>query len=178
MGKRMVVTLALLAGCSYLDPSGEGPRDTGRILFETVRLKMSWGYELRGIYIDAEGLIWEFTRDEPWYPDEQRTSVVRETDLLKKYDGATRAGSVDPRVLAKMVALIAGAADGPMTREPISFERSGRLDLAYTYDSRRGAYRPVFLAGGGEWVARNYSSEARELVAWLREVEEAIGFEE
>ncbi len=178
---RKVIVVALLAvvsaGCSLWSGDPDKHLEKGRILFESFRLEMEWGYELKGIYIDSDGLVWSYQRDKPWYPAEMKSSVVRESDLLSKYADSKRVGSIDPRVLREKVALIDGAAGGRVMRDPLSFERSGGLDVAYVFDSREARYNQVFLAGTGDWVAKNFSVEARDLVAWLGEVKRSVGFE-
>ncbi len=172
-----VVLTLTMAACTMLGLSEDGPLATGRVLFDAYRLDTEWGYHLEGIYIDSEGLVWSYEQREPWFPSEQRATVVRWDDLLRKYDGAKRVGSVDPRVIAKMAALIDGAARGRVSRETPSFERSGSLDVAYVYKRSSGDYHQVYLHGGGSWAARNFSAEARELVDWLAEVKKTVGFD-
>jgi hypothetical protein len=166
----------VFGGCTYFEGGPASPQ-TGGVLFDSYRLDTSWGYKLEGIFIDSDGAVWRYQRDEPWYPAEQRPTVVSERDLLQKYDGAERVGSVDAAVLAKMAALIEGAAKGRVARELPSFERSGNLDVAYQFDSRQRRYDQVFLGGGGAWVARNFSPEAAELLRWLDEVKRRVGYE-
>jgi len=66
------------------------------------------------------------------------------------------------------------AAKGPITRDRISMERSGRLVVAYLFESRRGRFQVVFLDSGGDWVAKNHSAAARDLARWLRQVEKEM----
>jgi hypothetical protein len=179
MRERMVVVLAALvvAGCSSLGLDKDDPLETGRVLFDSYRLNTDWGYELEGIYVDSDGLVWHYERSEPWYPAEQKASVVLEQDLLQKYGDAKRVGSVDPRVLEQMVALIPGAARGRVARETPSFERSGSLDVAYVFIRRTGNYDTVFLNGSGAWAARNFSREAQTLLEWLGQVKKTVGYQ-
>ncbi len=171
----LVAAASMLASCSVIGDRQTPASETGHVLFDSFELDDEWGYELRGIFVDADGLVWRYRRDEPWFPSEQRSDFVGEADLLRKHDGAVRVGSVDPRVLAEMVGYIEAAAQGRVTRDPLSFERSGKLDVAYLYDARLRRYQHVFLSGSGNWVARNHSREARRLVEWLREVRAAVG---
>ncbi len=180
MRKGVLAVLAAVAmsGCATLRGEVSDPLQSGRILFDSYRLDTEWGYELEGIYIDSDGLVWYYSHDEPWYPAEQRATVVTEGDLLKKYDGSKRVGSVDPRVLEKMAGLIPGASKGRVSRETPLFERSGSLDVAYVFILRTGNYEQVFLHGGGAWAARNFSSEANQLLEFLAEVKKTVGFDE
>lgn len=171
----LLMALAM-AGCSMLAWSSAG--GGGRFLFDSFVLDNTWGYSLAGFYIDADGGVWRYQRNEPWYPAELRSGVVREDDLLKKYQNAVRVGKVDADTLATMRDRIPAAARGRVSGEPLAFERSGKLDVAYVYDSRLQRYSQVFLGGGGDWVARNDAPEARELLEWLRVVEQDVGFDQ
>jgi hypothetical protein len=172
-----VVVAVALAGCSMLGLGDDPDDERVEILFESFVLDTGWGYRLAGIYIDSEGDVWRYQRDEPWYPAEMRSSVVREEDLLRKYQNAVRVGSIDESTLAAMRHRTAGAAGGRVAGEPLAFERSGRLDVAYSYDRRARRYDQIFLGGAGDWVARNDTPEARELVEWLHAVKQSVGFE-
>ncbi len=165
----------LLSGCAYFGWDTGGAVETGRVLFDSYRLDTSWGYKLEGFYIDSEGRIWRYQKTEPWYPAEQRVSIVSEADLLHKFSEEEQVGSVDPEVLAKMKKLIGSAAEGRVTRDRMSYERSGNLDVAYVFEPRQRRYEVVFLRGGGGWVARNHSRAADKLVDWLRDVEKNAG---
>jgi len=176
-----VVVVALvafaMAGCSALGLCEEPDSDKVEILFESFELDSEWGYRLAGIYIDSDGVVWRYLREEPWYPTEMRSAVVREEDLLKKYQNAVRVGSIDASTLAAMRQRAEGAARGHVSGEPLAFERSGSLDVAYTYDSTQRRYNLIYLGGRGDWVARNETRDAREIVEWLSSVKESVGFE-
>ena len=172
----LVIVLSSAISCSLLGGRGESSASTGFILFDSFELSDEWGYWLRGFYVDANGSIWRYERREPWFPSEQRSEFVSEADLLRKHDGAERIGSVDPRVLREMKALIEEAAGGKVVRDPLSYERSGKLDVAYLYDPRLRRYQLVFINGSGSWVARNHSSQAGRLLQWLEEVRRAVDF--
>lgn len=180
MGKGWLWAVVALAipGCSYLGMGDDDPLATGRVLFDSFQLDTSWGYRLDGIYIDSDGTVWRYRRDEPWYPAEQLPNVVSERDLLQKYEGAERVGTVDTAVLARMAALIEGAARGRVARELPSFERSGHLDVAYQFDAHQRRYNQVYISGGGSWVARNFSPEAAEILRWLDGVKAGVGYED
>ncbi len=166
----------VVAGCSTLGWS-DATSGATKVLFDSYELDMTWGYSLTGIFVDSDGGVWRYRRDEPWYPVEIRSTVARESDLLMKYQGAERVASVDGAVLEVMIDRVPGAARGAVVGEPISFERSGSLDVAYTYDAREGRYDQIFLGGRGDWAIRNDSREAKELVDWLREVRKSAGME-
>lgn len=174
----LVVLIALaLVGCAELRGEVDDPLQPGRVLFDSYRVDTEWGYKLDGIYIDSDGLVWYYSHDEPWYPAEQRATVVTEKDLLTKYDGAERVGSIDPRVLKEMADLIPGASRGRVSRDTPLLERNGNLDAAYVFILRTGNYKLVFLRGGGAWAARNFSPEAKRLLEWLGEVKTTVGFD-
>lgn len=176
IGSWALIVLAL-SGCASIPWLGSGS-DQYRILFESYTVETEWGYRLAGIYIDSDGDVWRYEQDEPWFPAELRSAVVREEDLLKKYRNAKRVGRIDAVTLGEMTDRIPAAARGIVSGDPMAMERSGGLDVAYLYDSRERRYNQVLLRGSGDWIARNDSREARKLVEWLRAVKVDVGFEE
>ncbi len=174
----LAVVATVLAACSSLKMSPVDPLAGGFVVFESYRVETDWGYKLEGIYIDTDGVVWRYQRDEPWYPKEQRATVVSEADLLKKFAGAEEVGAIDPMVLAEKAGLIEPAGKGRVARGTPSMERSGSLDVAYAYAPRTGNFNAIFLRGTGDWAARNSSPEAGELVRWLDGVKKRVGFEQ
>jgi len=179
--KRFLMVIALvagsIAGCSLFGHD-EGARGSlGYIVFDSYTQDTTFGFELDGIYVDEDGLVWRYHGDEPWFPEELRLGMVSESDLLKKTEGAKRVGSVNPQVLGEMIELIEPASKGEVVREMQSFERSGSVDVAYLFDRGTKRYQQVVLKGTGTWSARNTTPEARRLLARLEEIKRVVGFE-
>lgn len=172
-----IVVAAMAGGCGLIFPR-QAELEPGRVLFESFSVDTDWGYRLEGVYIESDGSVWRYHSEEPWYPNEVRTLVVREDDLLKKYRNAERVGRVEAETLRAMADLIPAASRAHVAGDPLVFERSGSLDVAYIYDWRERCYNQVLLDGRGAWVARNQSREAVTLVEWLRSVQDEFGFQE
>lgn len=173
----MVLVLAIMPGCTLLGLAGDGKPELGYILFDSYEQTTDFGFVLDGIYIDADGLVWHYHSEEPQFPDELRIGMVSESDLLHKFDDAKRVGSVHPDVLNAMIDLIQPASEAKVVREMQSYERSGSLDVAYTYDSGTKRYVQVVLKGTGTWAALNTSPAAQRLLVRLDEIKRSVGFE-
>lgn len=169
------LVLAVAGACSTMGVGGSKAK-VGYVLFDCYQQTADFGFELDGIYVDEDGLVWRYHSDEPWFPDELRLGVVSESDLLHKLEGAKRVGSVNPEVLADMVALIEPASEAEVVRDMQSFERSGAVDVAYLYDDGKKRYQQVMLRGSGTWAARNPSPAARRLLERLDEIKRVVGF--
>ena len=141
--KRFLMVIALVAGsvagCSLFGHD-EGARGSlGYIVFDSYTQDTTFGFELDGIYVDEDGLVWRYHGDEPWFPEELRLGMVSESDLLKKTEGAKRVGSVNPQVLGEMIELIEPASKGEVVREMQSSVSQPGTDVAITVTGVRRA---------------------------------------
>jgi len=175
-----LVAALCLASCSILDSNPAGttakaapwePPAEQDVLFEVSHVNFAWGYYLGGFYIDRDGDIFAFGRDnddERWQPADPDHLTAQ--DLQNKYSiGRTLVGSVDLVTLDLMTDLIPIARDGELS-EPVSLcaDYGGRSWRAYVMDESTGEYESVLLYAAGDWASRNLSYGAAELVNWLR----------
>ena len=150
----------------------------GAVVLETYRVNLGWNYQLKGMYIDGNGVVWAYEQHgTPWYPEKLKTGEVSERDLLTKHKNATRIGTVDLDLLVQMARQIKGAGRGPITRAHPENEGHGSVDVAYTLDRKTRTYTEIVLSGTGDLTATNGSGEARSLIDYLREVEQAVGYQ-
>lgn len=173
---RMWIALLLLAGvgCSSTTDRLLDDEVTGDILLESYTVEMTWGYKLSGTYIKSDGTVWSYEHTgTPWYPDKLKPGELSARDMLTKHKGARQIGTVDPKLLHDMAAMIKPAARGKVTR-PAIFAGGGTLEVAYLFDPKRSTYREIVLAGQGDRVANNSAPEAQMLVDYLREVQRLV----
>jgi hypothetical protein len=173
-----VAMLALIeVGCSTAEKKITAADIAGTVVLETYRIDLGWNYRLAGMYIDGDGGVWSYElRGTPWYPERLKSGELSARDLLTKHKGATRIGTVDLQQLVEMARMIPGAAKGRITRAHPELEGNGSRDVAYTLDKARRTYKEVILSGTGDLTATNDSGEARALIDYLREVEQAVGY--
>ena len=173
-----VVLGLLAAACSTKDPKITAADIAGTVVLETYRVDLGWNYQLKGMYIDGNGDVWAYElHGTPWYPEKLKTGEVSERDLLTKHKNATRIGTVDLDLQVQMARQIKGAGRGPITRAHPENEGHGSVDVAYTLDRKTRTYTEIVLSGTGDLTATNGSGEARSLIDYLREVEQAVGYQ-
>lgn len=174
-----VVLVLVGAACSSKEKRRITAADIAdTVVLETYRLNLGWNYELKGMYIDGNGGVWAYEQHgTPWYPEKLKAGEVSERDLLTKHKGAQRIGTVDLDLLVQMAGQIPGAGRGRVTRSHPEHEGGGWLDVAYTLDRRTRTYTEILLVGGGDLTATNDSGEASSLIDYLREVEQAVGYQ-
>ncbi|MGD9764194.1 MAG: hypothetical protein AB7V27_10805 [Candidatus Binatia bacterium] len=175
----MGLVVALIGACSAASKD-ERPLTTadiaGTVVLETYSLNLTWGYELKGMYIDGDGGVWSYSqRGTPWYPEKLKPGELSERDMLTKHRGATQIGTVDLQQLVEMARMIDSASRAPITRGHGNGEGIGSLDVAYRFDREKRVYSEVILAGTGDQIASNPSASAAALRNYLREVERAVG---
>lgn len=149
----------------------------GTVVLESYSTNFTWGYELKGMYIDGMGIVWAYEHHgTPWYPEKLKPGQLSERDMLTKHRDATQIGTVDRQQLLDMARLIAAASRGPVVRGQAATEGRGRLDVAYQFNSEKRLYSEVVLAGTGAQVATNANGQAVALLNYLREVEASVGY--
>jgi hypothetical protein len=174
----MWIALWLLAGvgCSTTAERLLDHEVTGDVLLESYTVEMTWGYELSGTYIKADGTVWSYAHTgTPWYPDKLTPGELSARDMLTKHKGARQVGTVDPQLLHDMAGMIKPAARGKVTRPASSGAGDGTLEVAYLFDPRVSTYREIVLAGQGDRVATNSAPEAQILLDYLRDVQKLVG---
>jgi hypothetical protein len=175
---RMWIALLLLAGvgCSAKTEMERllDNEVTGDVLLESYSVETTWGYKLSGMYIAADGTVWSYAHSgTPWYPDKLKPGRLSARDMLTKHKGARQIGTVDPKLLRDMAAMIKPAARGKVTRPPPA-AAGGTLEVAYLFDPRLSTYREIILAGQGDSVATNSAPESKMLLHYLRQVQRLV----
>jgi hypothetical protein len=177
--KSGVIALALLscAACSLENDAARllERQVTGEVLFESYTVEMTWGYQISGMYIDADGSVWAYEHSgTPWYPEKLRPGELSARDMLTKHKNPRQIGSVDPAQLRDIAAMIKPAARGTITRPTGSSAGTSSLEVAYLFDPTSSVYREIILAGQGDRVASNSAPEAQLLVDYLRDVKRLV----
>lgn len=171
----MVVALLAAVGCSTTRERLLDDEVTGDVLLESSSVEMTWGYQLSGMYIKADGTVWSYElTGTPWYPDKLKPGELSAHDMLTKHKGARQIGTVDPKLLHDMAAMIKPAARGKVTRPGIT-DGGGTLEVAYLYNPKQSTYREIVLAGQGDRVASNSAPQAQMLLDYLRDVQRLMG---
>jgi hypothetical protein len=178
-----LVTLAVLTTVGCYSPTEAvliEPHPDQAVLFQAGHVNWAWGAVNRGVYIDAEGAVWELSEAFPWweevgalrdgrvptgsYPaaalnafyEENRTSIV---------------GVISREVLLEKFRLISAAAEGPYSEEMDTGRDMGLLMTgALMYDPTEAVYRKVVLGVWGDATIENKSVEGSALHEWLRAV--------
>lgn len=177
--KSALVALLLL-GCAACSTNGERVRlidrqVTGKVLFESYTVEMTWGYQLSGMYIDSDGTVWAYEHSgTPWYPDKLKPGELSERDMLTKHKSPRQIGTVDRKGLHDIAEMIKPAARGKIVTPVGSSAGSGSLEVAYLFDPDRSVYHEIILAGQGDRVASNSAPEAQLLLDYLRNVKQLV----
>jgi hypothetical protein len=142
---------------------------TGRVVFESSSVNFAWGFQLRGRYIDEDGAIWEFARDDttPWMPRTTIDGRLLASSLDLKLQDANYVGKVDAAELARMAALIEPASNAELVQENIGADMGADSLVGYLYDAESDTYTSVTLRSRGDWNIDNPSHEAGVLIEWL-----------
>ena len=169
MEKRAIILLFItcITGCETIEYN---PPESQPVYFEYEYINFAWGYQNNGWIIDAGGNVRSWNRPEDWRrPDS--TGYISESDLLYNISETDSVIEVvGSNELKKHVALIEGAKDGFITEPENIGNDAGSASLyGYWYDPGVDAYLKVFLGLSGDYSSENTSSEAKKLVAWLKE---------
>jgi hypothetical protein len=174
-----VIALALLscAACGIRSEAAKllDRQVTGEVLLESYTVEMTWGYQVSGMYIDADGSVWAYEHTgTPWYPEKLKPGELSVRDMLTKHKNPRQIGSVDPTHLRDVAAMIKPAARGKITRVAGPGVGTGSLEVAYLFDPHSSVYHEIVLAGQGDRVARNSAPEAQLLIDYLRDVKKLV----
>jgi hypothetical protein len=180
MGRAWIALLLL--GLTACNTKRDSPKlfdreITGEVLLETYTVQMTWGYKLSGMYINADGTVWGYEQNAPWYPDKVKAGELSDRDMLTKHKGANQIGTVDRKLLHDMAQMIKPATQGVTARPTVANTGGGTLEVAYLYDPETLVYREVVLSGSGDRVAGNSSAEAQQLLDYLHHVQQLVGWQ-
>jgi hypothetical protein len=153
-------------------PPPSAPADP---VFDCYREVWAWSYSLTGTAVDRGGRVFKYDKQGvPWRPapvTEQGQLFFTEADLGNKLAGSRATEtSIDASVLGPQLALIAGAAAGPIVNEDGHARDVGSsVCYAYVHDVAGHRYRAIGLGSYGptETRIRNASDAAQRLMSWL-----------
>jgi hypothetical protein len=133
----------------------------------------AWGYQRRGLVLDASGNIWKYdvkggAGSAQWNPTDM--TRLSEADLKLRYDGAivVSGKKVPVPEVEKYFPLINDAAQATPTQpSPHGADMGQTLVYCYTYDATSRTYSQVMLDNKGDWDSTNPSQAAKNLTSWL-----------
>lgn len=133
----------------------------------------AWGYQRRGLVLDASGNIWKYdvkggAGSAQWNPTDM--TRLTEADLKLRYDGAmvVSGKKVPVPEVEKYFPLIGDAAQAKPTQpSPHGADMGQTLVYCYTYDAGTRTYSQVMLDNKGDWDSTNPSQAAKNLTSWL-----------
>jgi hypothetical protein len=133
----------------------------------------AWGYQRRGVVLDAQGNIWTYNIKSspnalvnPWQPKDMAN--MSEDELKLRYLGATIAGKVSAEEIAQNFLFIAEAAKGTLTEgKSVGADMGSTMLYCLTYDAAKHTYGEVALDLKGDWEKTNPTDAAKTLTTWL-----------
>jgi hypothetical protein len=133
----------------------------------------AWGYQRRGVVLDASGNIWKYDFKgspaalvNPWQAKDMAN--MSEEELKLRYNGAMVSGKVPAEDIARHFALIAEAAKAtPTEGKSVGADMGSNTLYCYAYDDAKRTYSEVLLDLKGDWEKTNPSDAAKTLTAWL-----------
>ncbi len=165
---RVIFALSLIFALANQLPAQEKSAVTP-ILFARYYINFAWGFEFKGITVDANGDVFSFDHGNVKILPGPVEKPLNAEFLAEKYGiGKKHIGVVAADELEKMIALIPEAAVGSMSEE-VSAARDKGTDawVAYTPDGETGNYKELELKIEGDVDQHNMSSAANTLVNWL-----------
>lgn len=169
MRKILIICLLMLyQGCITSPETPNKSSIEQRFLFEVMYSNYAWGFQLRGMSIDNQGRVYQYDHShEAWQPS--NPGYYTEEELRRKFESNKEfVETVDDEVLQEMYALIKPASEGSLSKPVNRCADAGTTAyLAYLFDSKANAYKPVLLYQAGDWAQKNLSGSARVLYEWL-----------
>ena len=168
MGRALFATWLFVAATAVPNTvTGSDIPEKQMFLFEISTVNYAWGREIRGLYVDSQGGVYEYNRsDADWQPADK--DAYSEAELSDKFHKKQPKQTVEAATLARMQKLIEPASAGKLT-PPAGrcFDAGVTRYLAYSYDQRSQRYKPVLLYQAGDIAQKNLSESARTLYEWL-----------
>lgn len=169
-----------IVACAAQAPTAT-PTSTAAIstpVFDCFHINSAWGFSMSGRFIDSDGTIYSYQRKAPaWMPHEiveSDSRFLRDEDLQSKYAGREKVGNVSAHELELHRASIEAAGKGKLVQAgPTANDAGSSSCHAYVRDAGKNRYRDVNLGTDGgisDMPMRNDSTQAQELIAWLKTV--------
>ena len=134
----------------------------------------AWGYQRRGVVLDASGNIWRYDIKSsptalvnPWQAKD--LANMSEEELKLRYNGAVTSGQKVPaaEIAANLPLITEAAAAKPTEPKGVGADMGSNTLYCYTYDAGRRTYAQIMLDQKGDWESTNPSDAAKTLAAWL-----------
>jgi hypothetical protein len=165
----VLVAVGALGVAAQSGSSQSVARIPQRFVCERSYTNFAWGYQHSGIYVDREGVVYQFNVRVAGYPKLPHGPDRTESEMENKYGPDTKVlRTVSASELRAMYELIPAAAKGPLSkRVSAGADRGASVSACYLFDPGSNRYREVELEVVGDWTYRNLAPEARKLAAWL-----------
>lgn len=172
------VSLVTLTACEAASTKPSTPPDPANIrqtwLCGREYVNHAWGYQRRGVVLDAKGNIWKYDFKgsptalvNPWGPKDM--SNMSEEELKLRYNGAMVSGTkVSAEEIVQHFPLIEEASNAkPTEPKSVGADMGQNTLYCYTYDATKRTYAQVMLDNKGDWESTNPSTASKLLTAWL-----------
>ena len=154
----------------------EGPEDQP-VYFEYQYINFAWGVAFNGWMIDNEGNVRGYDFPENYRSPDSLGYLSTEDLNYNLSQTDTLLQNIKQKELERYTRLISGAADGALSdRTTRGADMGASILSCYAYDHSTGLYKHVLLSQAGDQEQFNQSSEAEELVEWLKELGVAVFF--
>jgi len=173
---RLILALLILGAIACHDvksPSLSTPEPTieQRYLFDSYYVNFSWGYTLRGTFVDEQGNVIRYDHSFEQWTAANFDSLSR-AELDEKFIAPTDTiAHIDRATLLQMYKLIEPASQGELSeREFMGPDQGGSTRICYRYDEETDHYIKVLLSLTGTYRQTNLSEAAMVLDDWFRSV--------
>lgn len=144
--------------------------NTQKVYCEQSYINFAWGYQHKGIYIDAEGNLYSFSyrrSDKPWSPKQADAPTAEE--LEDKYShGRKLIRKIEPQELQAKLKLLAAARNGQLSkRKQSGADMGSNVCRFYVFDEASSRYKEITLRVQGDWSYENLAPSAKLLADWL-----------
>jgi hypothetical protein len=143
-----------------------------KFVFEVAYSNYAWIPSLNGVYVTSDGSVnrYDYYASMPMDGGPGPKSPgwhVTEAEIAAKYLGTTRIAGVDPKTLADMFGIVAGARQGALVQQQLCADAGTTTYTAWLYDPGTGTYTRVPLGQRGDTAIQNTAPEAKQLMTWL-----------
>lgn len=168
----LTAAVLVASGSACSSAVGGEPLEPGSVLFEVEYVNFAWAPTWVGFYVDRDGNVFRYRLDDPG-PSGSADEVFSEAELREKYDqNPELLKTLDASEVAARYQRADEAIAGPYTEPRNACADAGVIRYsAMVYVPSAGTYRRVLLRQTGDVARANLSAAARELFAWLKQVD-------
>lgn len=174
--RKLSTVLIMLLCLSYATHlAAENAPANANILLAKYYINWAWGFDFKGITIDAAGEVYSFTYEEAKgrMPEFDRTAMTAEQINTLYQPGRKLIATIPADQLQQMIELIPYAAVGSMS-EKVSegADRGAKAWVAYCHDAQTATFKEIELKTQGDWSSHNLATAAAELLNQLNSIPE------